>query len=52
MKYLSILRELFEFMMKRKKWWLPPIIIILIIIGILILISDASVIAPFIYTLF
>jgi len=52
MKYLAILKELFIFMMKRKKWWLPPLIIILIIIGILIFISDASVIAPFIYTLF
>jgi|WetSurMetagenome_2_1015567.scaffolds.fasta_scaffold1694509_1 hypothetical protein len=52
MKYVSILKELFDFMMKRKKWWLTTLIIILIIIGILILISDASVIAPFIYTIF
>jgi hypothetical protein len=52
MKYISILKELFGFMMKRKKWWLTTLIIILLIIGILILISDASVIAPFIYTIF
>lgn len=49
---LEILKEMFEFLLKRKKYWLIPIIIVLLLIGILIVLSEGSAIAPFIYTLF
>lgn len=49
---LSILKELFEFLLKRKKYWLIPIIIILLLLGVLIVLTEGTAIAPFIYTLF
>jgi hypothetical protein len=36
----------------RKKFWLAPIIIILLLLGVLIVLSEGSAVAPFIYTLF
>ena len=45
-------KEFFEFLMERKKYWLLPIIIVLALFGILIVLSQGSVIAPFIYTIF
>ena len=52
MRRLLILVEFWEFIKYRKKWWLTPIIIILIIFGALIILTEGSVVAPFIYTLF
>ncbi len=49
---LSIFVELWHFMRVRKKWWLGPIIMILVLIGLLLLFTQGSAIAPFIYTLF
>lgn len=49
---LSIMREFWEFMKVRKKWWLAPIIIILVLLGALIVLTEGSALAPFIYTLF
>ena len=49
---MSMLLELFEFMKERKKLWLAPIIIIMLALGALIVLSQGSAIAPFIYTLF
>tara|TARA_B100000674_G_C37320800_1_gene680826 strand:+ start:111 stop:260 length:150 start_codon:yes stop_codon:yes gene_type:complete len=49
---MSMLFELFEFMKERKKLWLAPIIIIMLALGVLIVLSQGSAIAPFIYTLF
>ena len=49
---LQILKEMFSFLLKKKKYWIIPIIIILLIIGLLIILTEGSAIAPFIYTLF
>ena len=49
---LSILKEFWEFMKVRKKWWLSPIIIFLLLLSVLIVLTQGSAIAPFIYTLF
>ncbi|MDD5194767.1 MAG: DUF5989 family protein [Candidatus Omnitrophica bacterium] len=49
---LKVLRELWEFLRVRKRWWLMPIVIILILLGFLIIFSESSAVAPFIYTLF
>jgi Family of unknown function (DUF5989) len=49
---LDLLKDLWDFMKVRKKFWLAPIIIILLLLGALIVLSQGSAIAPFIYTLF
>jgi len=49
---MSFLKEFLEFIKERKKYWLVPILIILVIFGGLIILSQGSAIAPFIYTLF
>ena len=46
------LKEFFEFARERKKYWLYPILIVLVLFGILIVFSQGSAIAPFIYTIF
>jgi len=52
MSKLSIVREFFEFLRYRKKWWLTPIVIVLILLGALIVFTEGSALAPFIYAVF
>tara|TARA_X000000368_G_scaffold296157_1_gene235736 strand:+ start:297 stop:449 length:153 start_codon:yes stop_codon:yes gene_type:complete len=49
---ISFLKEFFEFLKERKKYWLLPIIIVLALFGMLIVLSQGTAVAPFIYTLF
>jgi len=49
---LSIFRELWLFMRVRKKFWLGPIMLVLLLLGMLIVFTEGSALAPFIYTLF
>jgi hypothetical protein len=49
---MSIFVEFFRFTVSRKKYWLAPVLLIMILIGTLIVFSQGSVIAPFIYTIF
>ena len=49
---LDFIKEFWEFLNVRKKYWLLPIIIVLALFGVLIVLSQGSVIAPFIYTIF
>jgi competence protein ComGC len=44
--------ELWDFMKERKKFWLLPILIVLLLFGTLIVLTQGSAVAPFIYTLF
>jgi len=44
--------ELWAFMKERKKFWLLPIVVVLVLFGTLIVLTQGSVVAPFIYTLF
>jgi len=52
MKKNLVLIEFWEFMKARKRYWLMPIIIILILLGSVIVFTESSAIAPFIYALF
>ena len=52
MSKASTILEMFDFIRKRKKWLLAPVIIFLILMGVLIVLSEGSALAPFIYTLF
>ncbi len=49
---LDLLKDLWGFMQARKKFWLAPIIVMLLLLGALIVLSQGSAVAPFIYTLF
>ncbi len=49
---MDFLKDLWSFLRERKKYWLLPLIVSLVLVGALIVLSQASVIAPFIYTLF
>jgi hypothetical protein len=49
---ISFLRELGLFMRVRKKYWLLPVLIMLAVFGALLVLTQGSAVAPFIYTLF
>ncbi len=49
---LDLLKDLWGFLRERKKFWLAPIILVLVLLGALIVLSQGSAVAPFIYTLF
>ncbi len=49
---MEFVKEFFEFLKVRKKYWLLPIIIVLVLFGGLIIISQGTAVAPFIYTIF
>jgi len=49
---IELIKDLWGFMRVRKKFWLAPIIIIMLLLGTLIVLSQGSAVAPFIYTLF
>lgn len=49
---MSILAELVHYVGARKKYWLAPILVILVLFGALVVLSQGSAVAPFIYTLF
>ena len=46
------LLQFWEFLKVRKKWWLGPIIGMLLLLGLLLVMTQGSAVAPFIYTLF
>ena len=52
MSKISIIKEFWLFLKVRKKWWLAPIVISLLLLGALIIFTEGSAVAPFIYTLF
>lgn len=52
MKKLAVIKEFWDFLKIRKKWWLTPIFLFLILLGALILFTEGSALAPFIYALF
>ena len=48
----TLLRELWAYMRARKNFWLAPIIFVLLLVGALLVLTEGSAVAPFIYTLF
>lgn len=49
---MDFLVEITQFVMHRKKYWLVPILVTMVLFGGLIVLSQGSAVAPFIYTLF
>lgn len=52
MSKLSISLEFWQYMRVRKKYWLLPIILMLVALGALMILTEGSALAPFIYALF
>jgi Family of unknown function (DUF5989) len=48
----SIVRELFGFLWEQKLWWMIPMMTVFVLFGLLLVFTQGSAIAPFIYTLF
>ena len=49
---MNFLKEFWEFLKVRKKYWLMPILLVLVLFGGLIVLSQGTAVAPFIYTIF
>jgi hypothetical protein len=49
---MSFLAELWAFMRARKKFWLLPILVVALRLGVLVVLTQGSAVAPFIYTIF
>ena len=52
MSKFRVVSEFLQFLKEEKKYWLAPIIIVFVLFGLLIVFSQSSAVAPFIYTLF
>ncbi len=52
MSKMSIIKEFWSFLKVRKKWWLVPIVMILLLLGALLIFTEGSALAPFIYAIF
>tara|TARA_B100000242_G_scaffold277347_1_gene233945 strand:- start:214 stop:375 length:162 start_codon:yes stop_codon:yes gene_type:complete len=50
--FLELLNDIYQFLKVRKKYWLAPLIITVLLIGILIIYTQGSIVAPFIYSIF
>lgn len=49
---IELIKDLLGFLIERKKLWMAPIILVLLLFGSLIVLTEGSAVAPFIYTLF
>ena len=45
-------KEIWDFLRVRKKWWLAPIIVVLLLLSLIIILTQGSVLAPFLYAIF
>ena len=50
--FLDLAKDIWDFLKVRKKYWLAPLIITVVAMGALIFLTQGSVVAPFIYTIF
>jgi len=49
---VSFIKEMWAFLRQRKKFWLLPLLLVMALLGVLVVMAQGSVVAPFIYTLF
>ena len=50
--FLELFKDIWDFLKVRKKYWLAPLIITIVLVGTLIVFTQGSVVAPFIYSFF
>ena len=51
-EFIELIKDIWDFLRSRKKYWLAPLIITIVLMGTLIVFTQGSVIAPFIYSIF
>lgn len=51
-EFIELIKDIWDFLKIRKKYWLAPLILTIIFMGALIVFTQGSVLAPFIYTIF
>jgi hypothetical protein len=49
---LGIMRELLQFFWERKLWWMIPLVVVILLLGLVIVFTQGTAVAPFVYTLF
>lgn len=49
---LSVMSQLFRFMIVYRKFWMAPIIIVLVLLGVLLVVAQGSALSPFLYAIF
>ena len=50
--FIELIKDIWDFLKIRKKYWLAPLILTIVLMGALIITTQGSVIAPFIYSIF
>ncbi len=50
--FLDLIKDIWDFLRVRKKYWLAPLIVTIFLMGALIIFTQGSVVAPFIYSIF
>ena len=50
--FLELMKDVWDFLKIRKKYWLAPLIITIILLGAIIIYTQGTIVAPFIYTIF
>tara|TARA_Y100000991_G_scaffold126287_1_gene95099 strand:- start:215 stop:379 length:165 start_codon:yes stop_codon:yes gene_type:complete len=50
--FLDLIKDIWDFLKVRKKYWLAPLILTIVLMGALIVVTQGSVVAPFIYSIF
>ena len=51
-EFIELLKDVYDFLKIRKKYWLAPLIVTIVLMGTLIIFTQGSVVAPFIYSIF
>ena len=49
---IDLTKDIWDFLKVRKKYWLAPLIITIVLMGALLVFTQGSVVAPFIYSIF
>ena len=49
---MSFLSEFWRFLRVRKKFWLVPFLVMIVLFGVMLIMTESTALAPFIYTLF
>ena len=50
--FFDLVKDIWDFMKVRKKYWLAPLIITIVLMGALLVFTQGTVVAPFIYSIF
>ncbi len=50
--FIDLTKDIWDFLKVRKKYWLAPLIITIVLMGTMIIVTQGSVVAPFIYSIF